>query len=122
VGRVAGGAPEVALLDGDLFAALDADGGALEEDAPLLLGVVVQLPLRVRAMVTTDSMACSPAKMRVESPGPSSRRRPSDGSSRLWNSSFWDMGVGLRGGMDGADPCAARGALKGLGAGLPGDV
>src|SRR5690242_13141050 len=34
-------------------------------------------------------MACSPAKMRVVTPEASSRKRPSAGLSRLWNSLRW---------------------------------
>src|SRR5437868_15121382 len=40
-------------------------------------------------MVTTESIACSPEKMRVVTPDASSRSRPSTGFSRLWNSLRW---------------------------------
>src|SRR4051812_18729947 len=48
VRHAARGAPEVALLHRDLLAALDADGAALEQHAPLLLGVAVQRTGAVR--------------------------------------------------------------------------
>jgi hypothetical protein len=47
------------------------------------------------AIVTIDSMACSPAKIRVEIPGASSRNSPSSGWSRLWNSSLWLTSLSL---------------------------
>jgi hypothetical protein len=99
VGCVAGGAPEVALLDRDLFVALDADGGAVEEDAPLLLGVMVQLALRVRRRCASRGPARARAGGR-----PTGRRdcgtRPSG-----------TRAIASAAAMDG-DPCAGRGALK----------
>lgn len=41
-------APEVAFLHGNLLITLDADGGAVEQHAPLLLGMMVQRALRMR--------------------------------------------------------------------------
>src|SRR5438132_4516917 len=48
VRHIAGRAPEIALLDLDLFVALDADGRAFEQHAPLLLGMMMQGALRIR--------------------------------------------------------------------------
>ena len=53
-----------------------------------MLSVVTIAP---GAIVTTESIACSPGKMRVARPGARSRARPSVSSNRWWNSSRWVM-------------------------------
>src|SRR5262249_36848993 len=81
VDDVARGTPKIAFLYWYLLTILNAHSRAFQKHAPLLFGVMMRDALGV-----TESIACSPEKNRVVTPGPSSRNCPSDVSSRLWSS------------------------------------
>jgi hypothetical protein len=82
-GTLPGVRQKIALLYGYLLSSLNAHSRAFQKHAPLLFGVMVQDALGVRAMLTTESIACSAEKIRVVPPGQSSRNSPSAAPSRL---------------------------------------
>jgi hypothetical protein len=89
MGHIAGRAPEITPLDADLLVALDAYRRAFEEHAPLLLGMMMQRPLRVRRERHHREHRLLAGEDARRQAGRQLAEEPVAGLSRLWNSSRW---------------------------------